>query len=58
MKDYQQIAQKLPYEAPLIEVFPYDLETGFAASIYDGRNIDEISHYTDNEGQNERGGWY
>ena len=50
--------RKLPYEAPEIEVFDYALETGFAASIYDGRNIDEISHYTDEDGNNEKGGWY
>lgn len=50
--------QKLPYEAPEIEVFDYTLETGFAASIYDGRNRDEISHYTDESGESEKGVWY
>ena len=50
--------RKLPYEPPVLALYDYLLETGFAGSIDMGRHMEEISHYTNEEGQSEKGGWY
>ena len=56
--EMKKLQQKLPYEAPIMEVYDYCLENGFALSTDSVRHKEEISNYTDEEGDEERGEWY
>ncbi|MCR4829691.1 MAG: hypothetical protein K5864_09580 [Bacteroidales bacterium] len=56
--------ERLPYEAPRIEVFEYAVERGFADTYRraEGHNIETVSEITDNSGldggENFHGEWY